>query len=415
LNREDELKRILVGFCFFLLSLCGFSQQNAENTFVINIEVPVRVFEGRHFVENLTIEDFELSENGIPQKIEAVYLVKKRTVERSDEKKRFSPSTNRIFFLVFEISEYTSEIGDAIDYFHQNVLSPGDRIVIITPMKTYRLKERVLEYLTPQQMSDQLKEILRKEALIGNAEYRDAIDELVGIAKSLSANSAGDSNDQAQQLDEYTVAGFGRMPLEKQIMKYKNTLDRIRKLRRIDQQKLLYFAETLKKESGQKVVFLIYQREYLPQVEPSIMDKFTAQYQDKPQIIRGLYDISETSRRDIPFDVDLVKKAYSDSSVSVHFLFLTPPVKYVSGVYFQERSEDIYSAFKEIATATGGFFESSANPTACLKDAIHSSENYYLLYYSPKNYEKDGRFKKISVRVKESDYKIIHRMGYIAN
>ncbi len=382
---------------------------------VINIEIPVRVFEGGNFVDNLTLEDFEIFEDGIPQKIEAVYLVKKRTVERSEEKKRFAPATNRNFYLLFEISEYTSEIGEAIDYFHEKVLVPGDSLIIVTPMKTYRLKDRVLEYQTRQQMSNQLKEILRKEALVGNAEYRAAVDELIGIAKSLSASAGGEGDQQSPQLDEYTVAGFGRMPLEKQLMKYQNTLERVRKLRRIDQQKLLDFARILKNEPGQKSIFLIYQREYIPQVEPSIMDKFIAQYQDKPHIIRGLYDIAETSRRDITFDVDLVKQAYADSSISIHFLFLTPAIKNVHGVYFQERSEDIYGAFREIATATGGFFESSANPTSCLKRAIDASENYYLLYYSPRKYQNDGRFRKVEVRVKEKDYKIIHRMGYIAN
>ncbi len=409
------MKRLFIIFCFSLFSISVFSQQSAEEALVVNIEIPVRIFEDGVFVENLTIEDFEIFEEGISQKVEAVYLVKKRTVERSEEKKRFTPSTNRNFYLLFEISEYTSEIGEAVDYFHENVLAPGDSLVIITPMKTYRLRDRVLEYQTRQQMSGQLKEILRKEALIGNAEYRGAVDDLIGIAKSLSANSAGDENQQSQQLDEYTVAGFGRMPLEKQLMKYLNTLERVRKLRRIDQQKLLDFARILKNESGQKYVFLIYQREYIPQVEPSIMDKFIVQYQDKPHIIRGLYDITETSRRDITFDVDLVKQAYADSSISIHFLFLTPAIKYAHGVHFQERSEDVYGAFREIATATGGFFESSANPTSCFKRAIDASENYYLLYYSPRKYEKDGRFRKIKVRVKEKDYKVIHRMGYIAN
>ncbi len=282
-------------------------------------------------------------------------------------------------------------------------------------MNTYRLRDRILEYQTRQQMAGQLKEILRKETSIGNAEYRGAVDELIGIAKSLSDSAASDASDQSQQLDEYTVAGFGRMPLEKQLMKYLNTLERIKKLRRIDQKKLLAFAKILKNESGQKYVFLIYQREYIPLIEPAILDKFIAQYQDKPHIIRGLYDMSETSRREINFDVNLVKQTFADSSISIHFLFLTTPIKSVHGVYFQERSEDIYGAFKEMSDATGGFFDSSANPTASFKRAVDASENYYLLYYSPKKYQKDGRFKQIDVKVKEKDCKIIHRMGYIAD
>jgi len=76
------LKRFFLVCCFSLLSLCVFSQQVAEQTVVINIEVPVRVFQNGNFVENLTIDDFEILEEGIPQRIQAVYLIKKRTVER---------------------------------------------------------------------------------------------------------------------------------------------------------------------------------------------------------------------------------------------------------------------------------------------------------------------------------------------
>jgi hypothetical protein len=401
--------------CFSLLSLCVFSQQVVEQAVVINIEVPVRVFQNGSFVESLTIDDFEILEEGFPQKIEAVYLVKKRTVERSEEKKRFLPSTERFYFLFFEISEYTPKIGDAIDYLHEHVLVPNDNLVIVTPMNTYKLRKRVLEFQTKKELSQQLKDLLRKEALIGNAEYRGAVQDLVGLAKSLSANSPGGPGNDAAQLDEYTLPGYGRMPFEKQLMKYLNTLERIRKLRRVDQQKLLDFARVLKNEKGQKYVFMIYQREYIPQIEPSILNKYLAFYQDKPHVLRGLYDMTETSRRDISFDVERVKQVYADSSISIHFLFLTPAIEHVQGVYFQERSEDIYSAFREMADATGGFVDSSANPASSFKRAVDASENYYLLYYSPHNYTKDGLFKEIKVRVKERDYKVVHRMGYFSN
>jgi hypothetical protein len=47
--------------------------------------------------------------------------------------------------------------------------------------------------------------------------------------------------------------------------------------------------------------------------------------------------------------------------------------------------------------------------------AVQDSENYYLLYYSPKNYTADGKFKKITVKVKGQNYRITHRSGYIAD
>lgn len=401
--------------CSSLFAATVFPQQITEESTVINIEVPVRVFQDGNFVENLTIDDFEIFEQGIPQKIEAVYLVKKNTVERREEKRRFSPATSRTFFLFFEISEYTPKIGEAIDYFHEYVLVPGDNLIIVTPMKTYKMRNRVMEYQTRTEMAGQLKELLRREALIGNAEYRGAIQELSGLAKSLATAGLDELGSSSQQMDEFVSGAYDWMPLEKQLMKYQTILDRVEKLRRVDQQKLLDFAEILRNKDGQKYVFLIYQREYIPQIEPHIFDRFIAEYQDQPHILRGLQRMVETSHRNISFDVDLVKQAFADSSISIHFLFLTPPIKHINGVYFQERSEDIYGAFREMAEATGGFIDSSANAVASFKKAIDASENYYLLYYSPKIYEKDGKFRKISIRIKGKDYKVIHRQGYFSN
>jgi len=415
IQEEAEVRRIILLLCSSLLAVTAFPQQITEESTVINIEIPVRVFQDGNFVENLTIDDFEIFEQGIPQKVEAVYLVKKKTVERSEEKRRFSPVTTRTFFLFFEISEYTPKIGEAIDYFHERVLMPGDNLIIDTPLGTYMMRSRVMEYQTRQEISGQLKELLRKEAIVGNSEYRRAIQELIGLAKSLSTADIDELGKSSQQMDEFVSGAYGWMPLEKQLMKYQTILDRVEKLRRLDQQKLLDFAEILRNKDGQKYVFLIYQREYIPQIEPHIFDKFVAQYQDRPHILRGLHRMVETSHRNISFNVDLVKQAFADSSISIHFLFLTPPIKHINGVYFQERSEDIYGAFREMAEATGGFIDSSANAVASFKKAIDASENYYLLYYSPRSFEKDGKFREISIRIKKKDYKVIHRQGYFAN
>jgi hypothetical protein len=50
-----------------------------------------------------------------------------------------------------------------------------------------------------------------------------------------------------------------------------------------------------------------------------------------------------------------------------------------------------------------------------IKSASKASENYYLLYYTPKNYRSDGKFKKIKVRVKGGGYRVNHRAGYLAD
>jgi len=404
------MKKVFLSAAILIMSIAVFSQQITQESLVINIEVPVRVYKRNTFVDNLTMDDFEILEEGIPQKIEAVYLVKKKSIERREEKIEFSPEISRNFFLFFEISEYTSKMGDAISDFIHNKIIPGDNIIFVTPLRTYRMVDRALDFKSKRELARDLKEILLRDSLIGFSEYRSAVGELMGLAKALSSegNSFG-------QVDEFTTNHYKDLPLDKKLMRYEDILKMIGSLRRIDHKRFLDFAEYLKNLEGQKYVFIFYQREFIPQIEPRIIDQFITVYQDSPNIVRSLSSLYDFYRRGTSFDLDLLKKTYADSSVAVHFLFVTTPPEHVPGIYFHEQSEDIYSTFREISRATGGYMESSANPDTLFKRSVEASENYYLLYYSPLNYKISDKFIEIKVRVKNKDYRVIHRLGYFAD
>jgi hypothetical protein len=407
---------MLAGILF--LVLISFSQQIKEESLVINIEVPVRVYKDHTFVDNLSLDDFEVLENGVPQRIEAVYLIKKRTVERSEEKRRFTPVTQRNFYLFFEITEYDPKLEHAVDYFIHNVVVPTDNLVIVTPMKTYRMKSKTFKVMPRNKVVEQLIGILRKDTLVGSSEYQAAIEEISSAAKSLSilltpvaqGEGAPDS-----VLDDASGGELRGLELDEQITAYSTLLSKLETLRRIDQKKLLDFADYLKDKEGQKYVFMFYQKEYIPQIDPKILEQSLSFFQSRPDIIQNLSDLMNMYRRDISFDVDAVKQAYADSSIAIHFLFVTKPPEQKYGVHYEEHSEDIFSAFKDMAFATGGFTESSLNPDFLMHKAVEASENYYLLYYSPKSYIPDGKFRDIKVRVKKEGYQVSHRAGYFAN
>ncbi len=398
-------KVLMIGILAFGLTL--FAQEITHETLVINIEIPVRVYQGGTFIDNLTIDDFEVFEDGVLQKVEAVYLVKKTDIERREENKRFTPKTSRNFYLLFEVNEYTARMGKAVDYFVNNVLFSGDNLVVVTPMKTYRMKPEVLEAMPREKIADRLKGILRRDALEGSAEYRGAINDITGLAKSLSSESTS--------MDESGVDEFRGLALDESLSLYGDLLNKLDNLRSVDQKKLLDFAEFLKDKEGQKYVFLFYQREFIPQLEQRIIDQYVSANQQRQDIVFALSELFSTRKRDVSIDVDKVKQTYADSSVSIHFLFFSKPPQMIPGVHMEESSEDIFNAFREVAVATGGFLHSSSNPVALFKDAVEASDNYYLVYYSPLNYKRDGKFKQIKVRVKDKDLKVTHRSGYFAN
>ncbi len=404
----NTIKGFLVGFFIFLLTTPIIAQQSfIEQTFVINIEVPVRVFQGERFIDNLTIDDFEVFEDGIRQKVEAVYLIKKKSIERSDEKKRFRPETSRCFNLFFEVSEYSPKLQDALNYFMQNVFTEGDQLVIISPLKTYKLKEAALKNLTRDDILKELKELLRKDAISGDNEYRTTLNELHELATKITADiqrKKGIGATSSQEEPPYEPAIW--------LNHYAGLMSRLQTLRKADELRLLDLAEYFKTQTIQNYVFIFYERKFIPQLDHFLLEEYVSLFEEESYIQQAMMNILDYNKQENMLDYKRISRAFADTSTAIHFMHITRSQPNVPGLKLEEHSADTYSILREIAHATGGFSESSSNPDYLFKHALDSSENYYLLYYSPKNPKGDGSFKRIEVRIKEKPYQVLHRLGY---
>jgi hypothetical protein len=229
-----------------------------------------------------------------------------------------------------------------------------------------------------------------------------------------SAAGFGDESNVMADLESSESASEG-FSLEFLLPKYRSTLEKMDDLRIVDEKTFIRFAEILKNQKGENHVFFFYQREFKPEISPSIVNKMMSIYQDNPNIISELQDLFQFYHREIQFDVVRIKQSFSDSSFIFNFIFMNKSPENISGINMREQSEDIFSIFSEAARATGGIVDNSQNPAYAFKNALEASGAYYLLYYSPADYKKDGKFKSISVNVKNKDYKVMHRHGYFAN
>ena len=408
------MKKFILLILFFSLAFFLFAQVEKHEVTVTNVEVQVRVLDGNRFVDNLKIEDFEVYEEEKPQKIEALYLVKKTNVERKEEFSNFNPNLSRNFYLIFQMIDYNPKLDEAIDYLINNVLLPNDTLSIWTPVDKYNLSAEALKKLPKEKIIKEMKSILRKDTKIGLMSYNDLLRELKKLVRSMSS-AAGFQQESNVMADMETDSTSQAFSLEFLLPKYRETLEKLDNLRLVDEKMFLRFAEALKKQQGENYVFFFYQREFRPEISPSIINRMTSVYQDSPNIMSDLQDLFQFYHRNVQFDVNRIKQAFSDSSFVFNFVFMNKEPEYVSGVSMREQSEDVFSVFSEAAKATGGVVDNSQNPAHGFKSGLEASDSYYLLYYAPADYQKDGKFKPIRVKVKDKDYQIIHRLGYIAN
>ena len=363
------------------------SPPRQHESVVINIEVPLRVLKNDAFVDGLTLADFEVFENGVRQKIEAVYLIKDRKILREEKAAGAAaqrPRNVRHYVLYFDLKEYLPKVGDALDYFFDKVLATEDSLFVVTPVKSYRFRSEFLARTPRRQVSDRLKSILRTDIQLGNTPYRRLMTDFYQLED-----------------EEY--------PPELADLKETMLFDlatQMRDLTEVTEPRVMGFADALKSLDGEKHVFLIFQRDVLPGHE------FADDRQS--QLIKP-----------VSFDVEKIKRYFSDASITIHCLYITKtpafalhPMKPTGSIResrLQDLSADIYASFKEMAAATGGLTENTTNPNFALRQAAEASSNYYLLYYRPLAYRADGRFQKIEIRVKGEGLKVTHRLGYIAN
>ena len=384
------MRKILLFLAFCIFGFFLFAQDIQHDAIVINIEVPVRVFRGEKFVDYLTIGDFQVYEEGELQKIETVYRIKKTGIEREESeigkdiaKKKFGLELNRQFVLVFELQYIQPEIESAIWYFIEEVILPGDKLIIVTPEKTYHFKEESWNRVPRKEMALQLTKILRRDI---HTRFRSWLD---------PASYPVGEGDAAREI-RYNYIGK----------------------RYLDENRLLEVAENLKKMPGQKNIFLFLQQELteypMPGISSSIDGIFSGlEYLDYMSTVAAYNFITPKK----------IKRAFADSSILFQLLYIKDKLQFGESDFRPFRSPfdmmdatgSMFSTFKDLSEATGGMALATINPEATFKRAVEESENYYLLYYSPNDYREDGRFKNIEVKVKYKNFRVNHRAGYIAD
>jgi VWFA-related protein len=373
------------------------------------VSIAVRVFDHDQFVKGLVREDFELLENGIPQKIEALDEVSKSAVSRHEGESLTPPVTTRRFYLLFQMYEYNPKVSEALRYFFTNALLPGDTLEIQTPMKSYRLTPQAFAQRPRDVLAKEMDNIVKKDINQGNFIYKNLIRDLRRFVSAIEGSNPVASGDAQTDI---SVSYFG---LEYILDQYRESLHKLEALRAVDQTKIIGFAQSLKRAEGRKLVFFMYQQEFRPELSTMMVNTLVDANQDNQNVLSALHDLFQVYHQNITYDQEKIVQAFCDSSADVNFLFMTRTPERLGGISMREQSEDVFKLFTQVSAATGGIAESTQNPTSEIKDALRASEGYYVLSYTPTQEANGESFKAVTVKVRDRDYKVSCRKGYFTS
>jgi hypothetical protein len=374
------------------------------------VEVKVHVSAGGNFLDDLKLADFVLLEDGRPQTLGSLALVKGGSVVRQEGSEAAAPRIPRSYTLLVQAVDWDPKLEEAVDHLFGSVLKPGDALTLVTPFKPYQLQKDALTLKSKAELSKAMQATLRKDIVRGGGEYRQIISEL----KRLTNGIGGSTTTFDEDLESDISTETGSMGLEMQIDRYRQDLKKLEGMRLVDESKLLAFAGSLKAAAGQKTVFLFYQREYRPEINSATMNALMSLYQDNPDILGNLMDLFQFYKHERTFDGTLVKRAFADAGIDFHFIFMEKKNQRVFGATMREQSEDTFPVFVEIAQATGGTVDSTSNPAAGFKLAAATSSDYYILSYVPENGGRDGAFRTFALKVARDAAQVSHPLGYYA-
>lgn len=371
-----------------------------------SVPITVRVFDGDRFVSDLTLKDFEIEEAGMAVSPEALYLVRKGTIERREGQVDLAPDVSRRLVLLFQMTEYHNKIPAALDFLFGTALIPTDTLEIETPMRSYKLSKAALAAKPRATLARELSEIVRKDIIEGGMAYNSALRDLKRVVGQIgSVTDAGFPAD-----DVYVDDGTS---LEQQLMQYSEHLQRMETLRAVDENRLLAFARRMRSLKGQKLVFMVYQREFRPEISPQTLDRLVMSNQERPDILAALQTLFSMYQRPINVNREPVIQAFADSGMDFHFLFMNRQPERASGITMREQSEDVYKMLSGAAEATGGDTDTSQNPAASLATALKATGLSYILLYSPSTAAPPGTFIDLKVKVKGQNYRVTCRSGYL--
>lgn len=377
-----------------------------EKAGVTAVEVPVRIFLKGQALKQLTAEDFQIFENGIKQDIRAFEVISRRiSIPKAISPEEMKiPAKKRIFILIFNIFDYTENVGEGIDYFFKNIFRSGDWIVILTEDKLLNIE---LGKPLPDVIQD-LKTTLKQYKKISSTRTYKIYNELRFEAdRLLEAFRSGEKWEQA-------VLRF--------YQNYKRIwLDYKKQYITPDVELYRSVAKRVKQMEGEKWTLCFQQRELFPKLK----NEGRLEFEIKQKLETPSGDpVWEVARRTIVaqqmelervldvtsnFPTEALKSLFMEANISFDLILMKSLRADLLSEDFELRevAQDYEDCFKKISSSTGGFATFSNKVVEALEEASHIEDYYYLIVYYTKHNEPNAEI-TIDVKVNREGANAVH-------
>ncbi|MCP4147078.1 MAG: hypothetical protein GY757_04945 [bacterium] len=357
---------------------------------VVNVLVPVRVFHKGQTVEGLKKSDFSLYDDGELQQINSFQVFNRQinsdTSQIENSIKKTGKQKGRFFVLIFNVFDYHDNVKNAIDVFFNEIYSKNDKVVILTPEKTFNINDS--------------KELIK------------SIPILKKILEVYSIKSRGELQRIFRLLEAEVDQFFRQYFVDQAITVFMSNYGRIwneyaKKYLLPDVKKFNWFADIMTDINMQKWVIVFQQREIFPQLKRrGLIEERIRQWIDghrtkltTPMIEQTLEKLESSFNIANSLPLKQLQQAFFRANATFHVLmFKSFTTTHSQNFEYSEVASDYENCFRSVSRATGGDIILSNKLNESLKQIAEKKDTYYILSYAPKKSAKTNRKLKIIVQ-----------------
>ena len=343
---------VLLGMLLFLSPLHGQEHEKiVEKVIVENIEVPVRVFQGKQPVVGLKKDDFQLFLNGKRKEINGFYEVRKKLADNLSRDSGSSEGTQpgippRLFVMIFNLSSVTQDLTSQLDMFFERIIRPNDRLMVLT--NRFFISE--WEVVNKEEARRKIKEVLDKET-------HQLRMEMLAFETNLRSSAAA-------LKFQLATSEYNLLPVFQEFFfNYRFILEDIKdQYLRIPVEQYIKIAEYLKSQQADKWVINFYQMGRLPfPIKSGPINRILEYYLDsgpieiKETIQQFYYDVLLKIKMIDTLFINDIAKAFLNSGATVHTQLLLPLPRNLSEDFkYENISTESASIMTKLSRLTGG-------------------------------------------------------------
>ncbi len=348
---------LLIVFLFIRFGLAGEEMK---------LVLPIRVIDKILETEKVNPQDFKLFINGSSREI--IDVIKKV------HKIKGGSNLGRNFVLSFYISEYDNKIFDLISYFVHHLLSPRDRLIILSPLKSYRIKVIPNKVKLVMDIENRLKTdyaFFKKNEFAAEKKLINSINRL----KTAMADRSRSSDFEVQRYKAINMFLY-EYPHEFQIYRNLYLLPRVGKYNQI--------LKTLKNQDGEIWWIHFHQRQTgnLIPITKNMVNQINNYFREYvstfSRLISHLEDLLNISEA---FPTDPLLKDMVDNNVCYNTVYFGG-LKNMQPETLSRGSSGLITLLGDISRSCGGRSIININPDDGLKVIENHPNTYYELTYN---------------------------------